>query len=524
MGIENHLRHAAVEYNYDTVVIGSGIGGLAAAACLSKGGQKVLVLERHYKPGGFTHTFERKKYVWDVGVHYIGEVKRPGASVRRIFDYITEGTLLWNSMDDVYDVIEVDGKSYELVSGRECFRARMCGYFPNETAAIDRYLDLIGEVGRSAFPAWLGRMLYERLSRPFLSLANATTESVLADLTRDQTLIRVLTGQWGDYGLSPDLSSFAMHAMVAGHYLGGASYPVGGAGAIAANIEPVIKRGGGQIVTSAEVEEIHVAKGVATGVRLSDGREVKANNIISSVGVKNTYERLIKDPAVIPDKIRKYLSQDQHSMAHLCLYIGLDCDLHTLGLRNSNLWLHRDSGQDVHMKELSKLLGDEVRVAFISFPSLKDPEWGIHHPNLGTVEIVVPASMERFQLWQESKWHQRGANYEQLKAEATGYLLEILFSRCPNLREHVAYSELSTPLSTRHFSNYCDGEIYGLKHDPERFKQSWVRAETPIKNLYLTGQDIATCGIAGALLAGVITASRVLGPVRSLGLLRLTLL
>ena len=88
MSVGNHLGRAVVEYNYDTVVIGSGIGGLTTAACLAKGGQKVLVLERHYTPGGFTHTFERKKYIWDVGVHYIGEVSRPDASMRRIFDYI----------------------------------------------------------------------------------------------------------------------------------------------------------------------------------------------------------------------------------------------------------------------------------------------------------------------------------------------------------------------------------------------------------------------------------------------------
>lgn len=530
MSVGNHLGRAVVEYNYDTVVIGSGIGGLTTAACLAKGGQKVLVLERHYTPGGFTHTFERKKYIWDVGVHYIGEVSRPDASMRRIFDYITDRKLLWNSMDDVYDVIEVDGKSYELVAGRERFRARMCDYFPDEASAIARYLDLIGDVSRSAqsffmqraLPAWLGRLLYEKLSRPFLALANATTEAVFADLTRDQTLVKVLTGQWGDYGLPPVSSSFAMHAMVAGHYLGGASYPVGGAGAIAANIEPVIKSRGGQIVTSAEVSQIHISQGVATGVSLSDGRTVKAKNIISSVGVKNTYEKLIGDPALIPDKVRRYLSRDQQSMAHLCLYIGINCDLRTLGLSDSNLWLHRDGVHDVHMKELSKLLGEDVPVVFISFPSLKDPEWELTRPNLGTVEIVLPASMQRFLLWQESKWHKRGADYEQLKAEATGLLLEILFSKCAILRDHVAYTELSTPLSTRHFSNYSSGEIYGLKHDPERFKQSWLRAETPIKNLYLTGQDIATCGIGGALLAGVITASRVLGPVRSVGLLRRT--
>src|SRR5699024_8226009 len=58
---------------YDAIVIGSGIGGLTAAACLSKMGKKVVVLEQHYTAGGFTHSYDRNGYEWDVGVHYIGD-------------------------------------------------------------------------------------------------------------------------------------------------------------------------------------------------------------------------------------------------------------------------------------------------------------------------------------------------------------------------------------------------------------------------------------------------------------------
>ena len=61
---------------YDYIVIGSGMGGMTAAAMLSKLGKKVLVLEQHYVPGGYTHTFKRKKYLWDVGVHAVGRSNR----------------------------------------------------------------------------------------------------------------------------------------------------------------------------------------------------------------------------------------------------------------------------------------------------------------------------------------------------------------------------------------------------------------------------------------------------------------
>ena len=79
---------------YDAIVIGSGIGGLSAAAILSKeAGKKVLVLEQHYTAGGYTHVFKRRGYEWDVGIHYIGEVHRKQSELRRLFDYITDDKL-----------------------------------------------------------------------------------------------------------------------------------------------------------------------------------------------------------------------------------------------------------------------------------------------------------------------------------------------------------------------------------------------------------------------------------------------
>ena len=59
---------------FDSIIIGSGIGGLCAAALLGIKGKRVLVLEKHFKIGGWTHTFKRKDYEWDVGIHYIGQV------------------------------------------------------------------------------------------------------------------------------------------------------------------------------------------------------------------------------------------------------------------------------------------------------------------------------------------------------------------------------------------------------------------------------------------------------------------
>ena len=82
-----------------SIIIGSGIGGLCAAALLGIKGKRVLVLEKHFKIFGWTHTFKRKDYEWDVGIHYIGQVHRPSSPVRKLFDIISDGQLQWSPMD-----------------------------------------------------------------------------------------------------------------------------------------------------------------------------------------------------------------------------------------------------------------------------------------------------------------------------------------------------------------------------------------------------------------------------------------
>ena len=134
----SYKQHPGIDENWDAIVIGSGIGGLSVAATLSKlEGKRVLVLERHYTAGGFTHTFRRPGYEWDVGIHYIGGVSHPKAIARRLFDFLTDGELDWADMGEVYDRIILGDRAYDFVKGVEPFRAKMHEYFPSDKDAID---------------------------------------------------------------------------------------------------------------------------------------------------------------------------------------------------------------------------------------------------------------------------------------------------------------------------------------------------------------------------------------------------
>ncbi len=519
MGVRaSSYKTSALDERYDAIIVGSGLGGLSSALLLARTGKKVLVLERHWVLGGFTHVFKRKSWEWDVGVHYIGEVHREHSVLRQLFDHLTDGDLTWEDMGEVYDRIWFGDTEYALRSGVKNFKADMCERFPAQKDAIARYLDLVFEVSKASrsfyaekalgdVTAFLGGRL---LRRKYMSFARRTTYEVLRELTDDERLIGVLTGQYGDYGLPPRQSSFAMHATLVKHYFGGGAYPIGGSARIAETFVPRIEALGGQLATRAEVSEIVVEHGKAAGVRMEDGRVIRADLVISNAGVLNTFGRLLGDVGKARIGAADKLSQLRPSLAHASLYIGLEGTTQELNLPRANHWIYPDDYD--HDRTVARFEADEsapLPVAYISFPSAKDPTHEQRHPGKSTIEIVTLMPWSRVSKWADEPWKKRGDEYEALKARWSERMLAKLYEREPHLQGKIAFHELSTPLSTQHFTAYQQGEIYGLSHDPNRFEQRFLRPQTPIEGLYLTGQDVCTCGVGGALVSGFLTASAI---------------
>ena len=141
--IQSYKQQPTLQETYDTIIIGSGMGGLATAAILAKEGQKVLVLERHYTAGGFTHVFKRKDYEWDMGIHYIGEMQRENSILRKLFNYVSNSELKWADIGEVYDKIVIGDQHYDFVKGVKNFKSQLTTYFPEEEKAINTYVDLV---------------------------------------------------------------------------------------------------------------------------------------------------------------------------------------------------------------------------------------------------------------------------------------------------------------------------------------------------------------------------------------------
>ena len=505
--------------NYDAVVIGSGIGGLSCAALLSEIGWKVCVLEQHYTAGGYTHSFERRGYEWDPGVHYIGDVGGP-TRTRKMFDFLSEGRLDWAPMDNEYDRFYIGDKVFNAVAGKQEFRDNLVRQFPDEVGAIDRYLKLLERSAAAstalgmerALKPWQRMLLWPSLRWKKPAWLYRSAYDVLSKLTDNPDLIAVLCGQWGDMGLPPKRSVFMMQTMIVRHYMNGGYYPVGGSWKIADSIIPKIQKAGGEVFTYASVEKILVENGRATGVEMADGHRIDSDCIISTAGIQNTFGKLLPPEVVSGFGYDKCLPKVSPSFAFLGVYIGLKQTAEELGIPRTNFWIYPHNDFDAAVDAFANGDTDEFPVVYISFPSAKDPEYLERHPGTATVEIVAPAPYAWFEKWEGSTWGKRGDDYEALKDELGERLLEYLYEKLPQLRGKIDYYEVSTPQSTNWFAGYQFGELYGLDHTAERMKQNWLGPRTRIEGLWLSGQDTLTCGVTGAMMSGLITVMAMVGP------------
>ena len=502
---------------FDAIIIGSGIGGLCTAALLGLKGKRVLVLEKHFKIGGWTHTFRRNNYEWDVGIHYIGQVHKTHSPVRRLFDLISDGKLEWSYMDKNYDRIIFPDMSFDFVAPREKFVEDMIAYFPKEERAIMSYMDLLDQVSNNsrsdfankALPGILGAISYPFMTRKFFSFSDRTTLDVLSGLTSDQRLIGVLTGQWGDHGLPPKKTSFAMHAMVARHYLDGGNYPTGSSRRIAETISDLIEKKEGVLAVNAPVSRIKIENGSAVGVIMENGDEIEAETVISNTGVVNTIEKLL-DEENSHTRIKENLKKINQTESYVCLHIGLNKSAKDLGLTNTNLWIYPGYDHDQNVNSYIENQATDFPVVYVSFPSAKDKAWNENHSGYATMEAITFSSWDWYSKWQELPWKKRGQEYEQEKQKLSNRILDIVTKQVPNIQTAIDYQELSTPLTIRDLAKYQKGEMYGIDHDSNRFRQRWLRPQSEIKNLFFTGQDIMTAGVSSALFSGMLTASTIL--------------
>lgn len=507
-------QSAAANSDWDAIVIGSGMGGMTAATALARLNYRVLLLEQAQSIGGLTHTFSRAGFTWDVGLHYCGLFGHDQFA-GRILDWLSGNRIEFRSVGTVYDVLHFPD-SVDVSVGRpaSAYKMELKERFPQQTEQIDAYFEALREAEIAMRMVTTERALPE----PFRSAhqwwnkkkierwCGRTTQEVIGEIVSDPKLAAVLTAQWGTYGGKPSEASFGVHALVIGHYLEGAAYPVGGASAIAAGLVPVIEAAGGSARAGTAIDEILIEDGQAVGVRTRSGETYRAPVIVSAVGARGTVRELLP-VAFRQQEWAEEIETLKPAICHFEIFLGFEGDIARHGATRANHWYYQSwNTNDAIWSPNSE---EPIPWMFISFPSLKDTDHDPGPSNKHTGEAFVWADWADVAEFADGGAQARPEQWRALKERVETKLKAFFAARFPALESMMVHCELGTPLATAAFTGHEKGGFYGLETTPRRLLSTALNAKTPVPGLYMAGQDVATPGIAGALMGGMLGAAAV---------------
>ncbi|MEO0755485.1 MAG: NAD(P)/FAD-dependent oxidoreductase [Cyanobacteria bacterium J06648_16] len=496
---------------WDVVVIGSGLGGLVAAALLAKQGRKVLVCESHSIPGGAAHAFHRQGFTFDSGPSfYCGLADPQGCNpIRAVL------ALLGETIETVaYDPLGY----YHLPEGvlpvygdAERYRAAIARVSPT---AADEFVQLEARLLQLYRPLrqipTLALRADWQMVRTLLTqypLAAASLLPRLRDLGRSMgdLVDETVSDPWLRQLLDLEcflLSGMKAHETVApemAFMFGERSqsvidYPIGGSGAIVEALVRGFQRAGGELRLSTHVAQILVKHNRAWGVRLKSGAVVQAEQVISNATVWDTIQHLLA-PADLPTAYRQAQLATPSVDSFMHLHLGIRAE----GL--DDLAIHHVV---VHSREQD--ITAPGNTCMISIPSVLDANLAPkgHH-------VVHAYTLESPDGWQKDE------HYEERKQRQAEPLFRALEKVIPDIRSRAVLTLIGTPLTHQRYLRRHRG-TYGpaIAAKQSRFPG----CKTPIKGLYRVGDStLPGIGVPAVAASGILCANSLMSWQESLALL-----
>lgn len=494
---------------FDIVVIGSGIGGLVAALTAARAGRSVLVLEAAKQFGGYLNPFRRGKYRFDPGLHYIGECG-PGQLLTHVLETtgLSDAVRFRELSPDGFERIVFPGYEITMPRGADLYRERLARDFPHEREGIDAFFELLSQFRAAMEVLQNARGLPGAIDAaphvPFLlKYARATFADLLNPIIKDPLLRAVLAAQSGDYGLPPRRASALIGLGLIDHYIRGAYFPVGGAGAMRDALVDAIKRHGGVLARNTPVERILLRDGAVAGVRTKAGEHVDARTVVSNADAAHTYRALVGEEH-LPFLLKRKVAKTHLSVASICLFLGTDLDLSKHGMTDANIWVYPTTDLDRFYDPMHRGEMPDLDFFFLSSPSLKDPgaEDG-PPPGHDSLELVTLAPYEPFAAWEGLKSMRRGEEYEALKQRLYDRYTRAAERFVPGLRAHVKVAEVATPVTNVTYATAPRGAIYGPEMTPDQIGPFRFGTKGAFGGLFFCGAAIHGGGVVPAALSGL---------------------
>ncbi|MDJ0840110.1 MAG: NAD(P)/FAD-dependent oxidoreductase [Acidobacteriota bacterium] len=495
-----------MSHTFDVIVIGSGIGGLTAALTAARYDKTVLLLEAGKQFGGYLNPFQRGKFHFDPGLHYIGECG-PDGRFRALLDKLGLQDMTFHELNpEGFDNYRFPEYEVTMGKGLNRFAETLMTDFPKERDGLARFFDLVHKTDEAlrALMRAKGFVSFLKMAPHlpfFIRWGKATLGEILDHYFKDPNLKAALSGPCGDIGLPPSKLHGLIHLSVLLHYSGGGYFPHGGTKRMRDIYVQHLEAHGVEMKRFTTVDKILTEGNRVIGVTTEKGEEFRGRTVISNVQADVTYGML--DSRHIPRKLQRKTDKLEYSLGSVCMFLGVreTCDTGFIG--DKNIWHYSSNDIDALYDDIYDGALPDGSSFFLSCPSHKDPAGHSAPEGHYSVELVTLAHPKPFEQWEGTRTMKRGEEYEAVKETMAANLMAAAEQYIPGLAEATVTKEISTPVTNFSFVRTPQGNIYGPAQTPDQSGPWRFDMKGPVEGLFLCGASVISAGIVPCAASGL---------------------
>lgn len=451
---------------YDTVVLGSGIGGLCCGALLAKAGLKVLVLEQHSKIGGYAHNFKRRNFTFETGIHSVP--LGPDGTLMHILKTLgIDKQIVPLELPEMYH-IDIPEGSYTMPSQRN----EIDGFLKSFCRNADELSSLLNEFDRFYMHICEPIFNYEKNFVPEEDLSfvsqfhNLSYADHLKSLFNNPGIFTLLTAQWPYSGISAGaggaLFSLTMFLL---HFRDGSYFCKGGFSSLAQAFSDVITINGGAVLTRKKVNKLVIENKRVCKVQTWDNCVFDTKAVVSNISPHTLHSELIEE-AYRGKRWLRRLSNLNCSVSCVIVYLGMKPEYHTLIPNTISFWFETSDFDEIYN---NIIMNRKEKIDHLI--CLKGTDEG-NSPTLTLMNFVKNSYSNN---WRSDKM----------------YLAEKMISRLeslyPGISNYIEIMEVGSPETFERYTGNTDGALYGFESVKEMYGEAKIPVTTHIPNLFQTG-------------------------------------
>ena len=493
---------------YDTIIIGSGLGGLACGAILSRQGMSVCVLEQNARPGGCLQSFRRDGNTFDTGFHCVGGL-RPGEVLHPFFRTLRLLDLPWVRMDEGgFEEIVFGDKSYFFAQGYERFVETLVSDFPRARSGLKAFVKMLKGVGDTLPRLFDADDTARRRTRELFSYS---ARDFLRETVKNPLLRRVIAGASLKMELHADTLPLYIFAQIHNSYIQSAWRLRGGGEPIVRRLIEQIEAAGGTVRTNACVTRLIAADGRLSAAMLPDGECIEGRFFISDIHPAHALTLIDTEYRLMRQSYRRRVAELENTFGFFTLQMHAPDGTMPYFNRNISAYDSDVDPWDITVdRTKQRILDSGVLI------SCRPPE--VSRNRFTTcVDILLPIPNHLYQSTFARFATQEG--YSALPAYKLVKKIWSAFSLVSSIR-HIPWMPptldrftytASTPLTYLRYTGTPDGSAYGIRKDYREPLRTLLSPRTPIPNLLLTGQNLNVHGVLGVTVTAFLTCAELLG-------------